>query len=314
MTDNNRIRKGSLQFYPRVRAKKSIPSENWSFTVRKNFGLLGFIGYKVGMVSVWVKDNTENSMTKGKRIAVPATVLECPSMKIYSVRFYLQGRVVGENVVSQEKILKRKVKVSKKIGDLKVPENYDSLRIIAYTEVAKTGIGKKTPDMIELGFSGTKEEALAFVKDKIGKEIGVKDVFDKGLVDVSAVTRGFGTQGPVQRMGLGLKDHKTEKGRRRPGSLGPWHPARVTFRVAQMGQTGYHTRTIYNNLILRIAKISEHNINPKEGFAHYGVVKNDYILIHGSVPGPKKRGVVLAYPGRASRDQLKKNYEVLEVR
>jgi ribosomal protein L3 len=38
---------------------------------------MGFIGYKAGMVSVWVKDSTDDSLTKNKRIVVPATVLEC---------------------------------------------------------------------------------------------------------------------------------------------------------------------------------------------------------------------------------------------
>ncbi|MFH1471187.1 MAG: 50S ribosomal protein L3, partial [Candidatus Micrarchaeota archaeon] len=30
-------------------------------------------------------------------------------------------------------------------------------------------------------------------------------------------------------------------------------------------------------------------INPKGGFINFGVVKNDYLLIKGSVGGPKKR-------------------------
>jgi len=94
MTDENGIHSGSLQFYPRVRAKKVIPSVNWKPVSKSHRGdpkgpdganLLGFVGYKVGMISAWVKDGTEHSLTKGKQIAVPATILECPAMKIYSV-------------------------------------------------------------------------------------------------------------------------------------------------------------------------------------------------------------------------------------
>ena len=30
-------------------------------------------------------------------------------------------------------------------------------------------------------------------------------------------------------------------------------------------------------------------ITPSGGFPHYGVIKNSYVLIHGSIPGPAKR-------------------------
>ena len=42
-------------------------------------------------------------------------------------------------------------------------------------------------------------------------------------------------------------------------------------------------------------KISEDGdeINPKGGFIRYGLIKSDYLLLLGSVPGPKKRLVRL---------------------
>jgi len=73
-------------------------------------GLMGFVGYKVGMVSVWARDNTEHSLTKNKGVALPATVIECPPMKIYSVRFYKNNKVVKDVVVSNDKNLKKRVK------------------------------------------------------------------------------------------------------------------------------------------------------------------------------------------------------------
>ena len=63
-------RKGSLQFWPRKRAYKFLPSVNWN-AINSGKNIKGFIGYKAGMVSAIVKDNTPNSMTKGKKIAVP---------------------------------------------------------------------------------------------------------------------------------------------------------------------------------------------------------------------------------------------------
>ena len=313
MTDNNRTRSGSLQFYPRVRAKKVLPSVNWKPIKKEGVGFMGFVGYKVGMVSAWVKDDTADSLTKGKRIAVPATILECPTMKIYSIRFYKNGKVVKDVVVANNKELKKKVKVAKKVGELN-DIDFDDIRVILSSGVGNTGIGKKKIDLIEVGISGGKDEKLIFVKEKIGKDVMVGDVFLDGLVDVRGVTKGYGTMGPMKRFGISLKSHKSEKGRRRPGSLAPWHPARVTFRAPQAGQTGYHNRISYNNLILEVGKISEKDINKKGGFGHYGVVKNDYVILKGSVPGPKKRGIILSSPIRPTKFMAKKKLEVIEVR
>jgi large subunit ribosomal protein L3 len=314
MTDNNGIHSGSLQFYPRVRAKKVIPNVNWSPISKDGTGLLGFVGYKVGMVSVWARDNTENSLTKGKRIAVPATVIECPSMKIYSVRFYKNGKVTKDVVVSNGKELKKKVKVSKKVGEIKDDIEFDDIRVLMYTNVKDTCVDKNKADMIEVAVSGPVDAKLTFIKEKIGKDISVSEVFQSGLVDVRGVTKAYGTQGPVKRFGIALKDHKSEKGQRRPGSLAPWHPCRVTFRAPQAGQTGYHNRISYNSLIMEVGKISEKDINKSGGFDHYGVIKNEYLILKGSIPGPQKRGLVITPAIRPSKFQSKKNFEVLELR
>ena len=316
MTDNNRMRKGSLQFYPRVRAKNVIPSVNWKPVSKEGTGFMGFVGYKVAMISAWIKDDTDASLTKGKRIAVPATILECPPMRIYSVRFYKDRKVSKEFVVADDKELKRSVKIQKKKAETNFDSvlEYDDVRAIMFSEIKSTGIGKKKVDMIEVGISGDVSEKLNFIKEHIGKSISVTEVFSSGLIDTRAVTKGFGNQGPVKRFGIALKDHKSEKGRRRPGSLAPWHPARVTFRAPQAGQTGYQNRVSYNNLILEVGKISEKDINQKGGFEHYGVIKTDYIILKGSVPGPKKRGIVLSSPLRPSKRLTKKSFEVMEMR
>ncbi len=306
-------RSGSLQFYPRKRARKFLPSVNWKAIKSDEVNFLGFIGYKVGMVSVCVKDKTENSMTKNKAIVVPATILECPEMKIYSVRFYKNGVVMKDVVVSNEKILKRKVKVPKEIKKLEDEEDFDDVRVIVYSDVRKTGI-KKKPDMIEIGIGGSKEEKLKFIKEKIGKSISVLDVFSEGLVDVRGVTKAKGTQGPVKRFGISLKAKKSEKGQRNPGSLGPWHPARVTFRTPQAGQTGGFSRITYNNLILMVGKISERDINKDSGFHKYGKIRTDYIILKGSVPGPQKRQLLITKALRPSKKQSKLNFEFIELR
>ena len=314
MTDNNGMRSGSLQFYPRVRAKKVTPSVNWKPLTKERTGLMGFIGYKVGMISAWVKDDTADSLTKGKRIAVPATIIECPTMKIYSVRFYKDGKVMKDVVVSNDKDLKKKVKVSNKVPEFKAVEDYDDVRVLTYTGVKGTCVDKNKADMLEVAVSGSVDAKLDFIKERIGKEISVSEVFADGLVDVRGVTKGFGTGGPVKRFGISLKSHKSEKGVRRPGSLAPWHPARVTFRAPQAGQTGYHNRMTYNNLILEVGKIAEKDINKKGGFEHYGVIKTEYMILKGSIPGPKKRGLVITPALKPSKFMGKKKLEVLELR
>ncbi|MDP2947423.1 MAG: 50S ribosomal protein L3 [Nanoarchaeota archaeon] len=314
MTNNSGSHKGSLQFYPRVRAKKVIPSVNWKAVKKKEAGLLlGFIGYKAGMVSVLVKDSTDDSMTKNKKIIVPATIIECPAMKIYSVRFYKNGKVSKDLVVSKDKELKKNVKIAKELKPF-MEEDFDDVRVIVYSGVKNTSIGKKKSDMIEIGLSGSRDEKIKFIREKIGKEILINDVFRGGVVDVRAVTKGYGTQGPVRRFGIHLKNHKTEKGVRRPGSLAPWHPARVTFRTAQAGQTGFHNRIVYNNVILEVGKIKDKDVNKKGGLNHYGFIKTDYLILKGSVPGPQKRGVVITPSIKSSKKQSKKKLEVLELR
>lgn len=313
MADNNGMRKGSLQFYPRVRAKKVIPSVNWKPVKKDTTNLLGFIGYKVGMISVSVKDNTEHSMTLGKRIILPATILECPKMKIYSVRFYKDSLVSKDFVVSKDKELSKKIRLSKDIKKLTEDIDFDDVRVIIYSKNSTTSTPKKKPDMLEMAISGSKEDKLIWIKDHLNKEISISEVFTEGLVDARAVTKGYGTQGPMKRFGISLKDHKSEKGRRRPGSLSSFGLRRVTFRAPQAGQTGYHNRVVYNNLILKVGNVNEEDINKESGFHNYGKIKNDYILLQGSIPGPKKRGIVLSTPIRTTKKQTKRNYEVIEL-
>ena len=308
-------RKGSLQFWPRKRARKALPSVNWN-AINSNFikNIKGFIGYKAGMASAYVKDNTPNSMTKGKKITIPITIIECPAIKILSVRFYKNSRVIKEILAeSLDKELKKKIKLpknKKKFEEAVKDKEYDDIRIIVYSVVKNSNI-KKTPDLSEIGLKGDIEEKLKFVKEHLNKEISVLEVFEKGqLIDLRGLTKGKGLQGPVKRFGIGLKAYKSEKGRRRPGSLGPWHPARVTFRAPQAGQLGMFTRIIYNNKIIDLGKAE----NKFKNIKNFGDIKTDYIIVAGSVQGPAKRQLLITAPLRETKKQSKKNYEFLELR
>ena len=173
---------------------------------------------------------------------------------------------------------------------------------MVYTQPKLTGIGKKKPEVFEIWLGGKKEEKLRIAKEKLGKEIAVNEVLLEGQqIDIHAVSKGKGFQGPVKRFGVSLRQHKSEKVKRGPGSLGPWiAQGHVMYRVAHAGKMGYHLRTEYNKQILKIANDTK-DINRNGGFLHYGNIKNQYILVKGSVIGPAKRLLRLALAMRPNK-------------
>lgn len=291
---------GSMQFWPRKRAKKSVARvRSWANT--KDAKPLAFAGYKAGMTHILATDNRKASTSKNQDVNIPVTIIECPPMKIFSVRTYKPHgygtAVAGEIIVGKDKELARRVTIPKKLDtkldDLKTDDVQD-ITIIAYTQPKKIGF-KKVPDLFEIKLGGSNEEKLAYIKEHLDKEITVQDLITEGdLVDLHGITTGRGFQGAVKRFGIGLKSHKSEKGRRTPGSLGGWKGhAHFMYRIAHAGQTGYHQRVQYNNTVLKISD-EPAEVNQKGGITHYGNVKNTYVLIKGTVPGPKKRLIIMA--------------------
>lgn len=313
MPTARRPRKGSLQFYPRKRAAKFIPRTNWStIPAQKEDGVSGFIVYKVGMRTAVVRDATEKSMTKGKLISMPITILEAPNMKVYAVRFYKDKKVVKDIVVSNDKELKRIIKVQKQIKnfDQQIPSDYNNIHLILYSLPGQTNV-KKTPDLAEVAVNA--KDKLSFVKNLLGKEISISQFSPSDLVDIHGLTKGKGLVGPMKRFGISKRQHKSEKGVRRPGSLGPWHPARVTFRAPMAGQLGMFTRIINNLAILNRGNVKEKNINLSGGFQNYGDVSSSYIIVKGSVQGPQKRQLLITGAARPSKEQTKKKFEFMEI-
>ena len=196
-----RPRFGSLAYYPRKRAKREVARVR-SWCDVKDAKLLGFAGYKVGMIHLIITDNNPNSMTKGKDIFCPATIIECPPLKSASIRFYKKtidgikvvGDVLAENL---DKELERRITLPKKKENKEVKE-FDDLTLILYTQPKLTGIGKKKPEMFEIAIGGGKEDKLKFAKSILGKDVSISDVFEEGTqLDVHTITKGKGLQGPV---------------------------------------------------------------------------------------------------------------------
>merc|ERR1719401_224594 len=123
------------------------------------------------------------------------------------------------------------------------------------------------------------------------------------MIDVIGVTKGRGIDGVVTRWGVTRLPRKTHRGLRKVACIGTRHPARVQFQVPRAGQNGYHHRTEINKKIYRIGKnvkedangamteadLTEKGITPLGGFAHFGEVTQDWVMVKGTVAGPKKR-------------------------
>ena len=285
-------RAGSMQFWPRVRARlANTRIRTWPKS--KETKPLGFAGFKVGMTHLLITDNSQHSLTKGTDIFCPITVIECPPLKTTSIRFY-KNTQNGPKIVSElftddiDKEIGRNIIIPKKKG--KETADFDFIRLFCYTQPKLTGIGKKKPDMFELAIGGNKDNQLPYAKEKLGKEISINEVFKEGQqLDVHSITTGKGFQGPVKRFGVTLRHHKSEKSRRNPGSLGAWRAqGHLMWRTAHAGKMGFHLRTEYNKWILKIGSKAD-EVNVKGGFLNYGFVKNPYILVKGSVGGPQKR-------------------------
>ncbi len=294
MPQKRKPRAGSMQYWPRKRARR-IYARVRSWAKSKEAKLLGFAGYKVGMTHLVISDNRKASTTKGMDIFCPATIIECPPLKTLSIRFY-KNTQYGSKLVSEvmadnfDKELKRKIILPKKKDAKKeIPNDYDYIRLVVHTSPGRTGLGKKMPEIFEAAIGGNKEDQMKYAQEKLGKEINISEVFKEGQqLDIHAVSKGKGVQGPVKRFGVSLRQHKSEKGVRRVGSLGGWKAqGHIMWRVAKAGKMGYHTRTERNKWLLKIG--NDADINKKGGFENYGVVKNPYVLVKGSVIGPKKR-------------------------
>ena len=284
-------RKKQQSLTPRIRNFRDIDEQK----------LLAFPAYKAGMTHTIIKGYREDSPTHGKDTSVPVTILATPPIKIASVRLYKKdGRqlhVKKQVNLDVDKEVERKIpKIDgrKTKDELTVEDDYDDISIQVYTQPHLIGL-KKTPELFELKVGGnTFEDKVEFVKENLNKPFNVEDVFEPGqLVDVHGITKGKGTQGPVKRFGIGLRQHKSQKGQRKPGSLGPWKGQHHwMYRVPRSGQTGMHKRTQHNNLLMKIGKDPE-DVNPDGGFVNFGEVKGTYTMVKGSVPGPKKRMVVM---------------------
>merc|ERR1712159_265142 len=188
------------------------------------------------------------------------------------------------------------------------------IRVLAHTQIRKIPMGQKKAHMMEIQINGgSTAEKVDFAVSFFEKTVPVDAVFSKDeMIDTVGVTKGRGTEGVVTRWGTKKLPRKTHKGLRKVACIGAWHPARVGFSVPRAGQCGYHHRVDRNKKVYRIGRgihtkdnkvvkdnasteydITEKTITPMGGFPHYGEVNEDFVMLKGAVPGPKKRVLTL---------------------
>ncbi len=264
------------------------------------------------MTHAFVVDKRVKSTTSKMELQTPVTVIEVPPMKIAAVRFY-ENTVVGLKTAGEvwatdiDPLLSRKLTYPKNHTEASFDRYKDldveDVRVLAYTQPKLvTGVPKKVPELMELRIGGgNMKERIAYAKGILGKEVTIKDFAAEGaFIDVIAVTKGKGFQGVTKRWGVKLLSHKNSKHRRGIANLGPKRPGYVRGTVPQAGQLGYHQRTEFNKRVVKIGAEGA-EISPKGGFLNYGEVRNTYVLVHGSVPGPTKRLIRLRDASRAPK-------------
>jgi len=311
MAETHHPHRGSLGYSPRKRASSPVPKiKSWPQVEETK--MLGFSGYKAGMTQVVIRDDHRYSISSGEEVTKASTIIEAPPALLFGIRLYgrdTQGLRPIADSWRFSKVLARVMPKSQKRGKLKELEGRleeaEEVRVLVHTQPSRTGIGQKKPEIMEYKVSGSREEALNYAKENLGKEIRVGDIFKAGdYIDVLSITKGKGFQSPIRKWGTKHLPRKTRKGRRTAGNLGPWHPSAMMWTVPQSGQMGYHHRTEYNKRILKIASAEEEGITPRGGFLDYGEVRNDYLIVQGSIPGPKKRLVRFRPALRAKRKPL----------
>ena len=300
-------RRGSLAYLPRGRAKSmEARIRVWPKVNSAEPKLLAHAGFKAGCVQIVNIDDREKTPNYGKQLVSLGTVIVTPPVLIIGIRGYSKdanGNHAQFDLYADD--------LPKNISQLFKSKNKKSL--LEYSEKAfkkikaiyaliaviprNAGLEQKKPYIFEVSVKGGNiEKQFTFVKELLGKEVKIDQVFETGTtVDTAAITKGKGWEGPITRWGVKKKQHKSRKSVREVGSLGPISPQYVMYTVPRAGQRGLHQRIEYNKKIMVMdnTKNIKYKINPKGGFKHFGNVSGDFVILRGSVPGAYNRLIKL---------------------
>merc|ERR1712045_42274 len=340
-------RHGSKGFLPKKRSKthkgrcKAFPKDDASKPVH----LTAFMGYKAGMTHIVREMDRPGSKVNKKEVVEAATIIETPPIMCIGVVGYIEtprgmralktvwAEHIGEEAKrrfyknwSQSKkkaFTKSCTKWADDLGKKEIEKELSQMKILRRRQ--------KKAHIMEVQLNGgSVADKVDFAKTHFEKEIPVTAVFAKDeMIDIIGVTKGKGFKGVTSRWHTKKLPRKTHKGLRKVACIGAWHPSRIQYTVARAGQKGYHHRTEINKKIYEI-KLGYHkkdgvlvknnasteydttdkDINPMGGFPHYGMVKQDFVMIKGCCIGPKKRVLtlrksLLVHTKRAALEDIK---------
>ncbi len=315
----SRPRHGSLAYLPRGRSSRFLPRiKHWP---DGRDGPLGFVAFKVGMTAVHFIDNRPGSPTQGSEVRSAATVIAAPPLKVIGLALYGKedGQLVDVGRIwsaeFSEEVKRRNKTFNPAPGPEKVAELREKIaevRLIVATQPRLVGLGKK-PLITEIKIGGGVESALGKGLELLGRELRLSDVFKEGeFVDVVGVTKGKGFQGVVKRYGVSILQRKSRKTRRGVAAIGPWNPHYVMYTVPRSGQMGYHRRTELNKRLLKISSDTQ-AVNPASGWHKFGVIRTEYAVVEGSLPGTPKRPLILRIAAKPPRSTEPPKLTLLEV-
>jgi len=319
-------RRGSLAYLPRGRAKSmEARIRAWPNIDSEEPKLLAHAGFKAGCVQIVSVDDREKTPNAGKQLVSIGTVLVTPPVVIIALRGYSKnsdGRHAEFDIYSKDlpKNIPRIFKIKSEGSDEEKAKKMLNkiIEIVAVVAITprNAGLEQKKPYVFEVPVKGGDiQKQFNFVKELLGKEVKIDQVFESGVnVDVAAITKGKGWEGPITRWGVKRKQHKSRKSVREVGSLGPISPQYVMYTVPRAGQRGFHQRIEYNKRIMVMGNTEqkEFEINPSGGFKHFGVVNGDYVILSGSVPGTYRRLIKLRSQIRKIPSKISKP-NILEV-
>merc|ERR1712066_325139 len=314
-------RHGSKGFLPKKRSKrhrgkpKSFPKDDPSKPVH----MTCFMGYKAGMSHIVREMDRPGSKNNKKEVVEAVTIIETPPMIAIGVVGYIETprgmralKTVWAEHIGEEckrRFYKNWSQSKKKAftkSCTKWADDLGKMKILRRRQ--------KKAHIMEVQLNGGSiADKVNFARDHFEKEVPVGAVFAQDeMIDIIGVTKGHGFKGVTSRWHTKKLPRKTHKGLRKVACIGAWHPSRIQFTVPRAGQKGYHHRTEINKKIYRIGEgykmkdgkliknnaatdydIADKSINPMGGFPHYGMVKQDFIMIKGCCIGPKKRTLTL---------------------
>ncbi|MDC0255414.1 50S ribosomal protein L3 [Bacteriovoracales bacterium] len=168
------------------------------------------------------------------------------------------------NYITQVKTIEKDGYESYQIG-------YGSKKEKLVSKPIKGHVKKANIEINLNNFSELKKGDDELSKDNLGKELALTNFAEGSFIDVTSVTKGKGFQGVIKKFGFsgGPAAHGSHF-HRGTGSIGNRAtPGRVFKGKKMPGRMGGKLQTVQNLTI--------HEVNLEKG----------YILINGSVPGPK---------------------------